>query len=62
MGRRREQEEMRRLLVSQTVQEQGKIEVKNSLYSAKTMVASILHLYPAPLFASPQGQTEMTVT
>lgn len=31
MGRRREQEEMRRLLVSQMVQEQGKIEVKNSL-------------------------------
>lgn len=51
-----EQEEMRRPLVSQAEEGQGKSEVNNSLYSAKTMLASILHLHlhPAPLFSQPQ--------
>lgn len=41
MSRRREQEEIRRPLVSQAEERQGKCEVNNSLYSAETMLASI---------------------
>lgn len=45
-------QEMRRPLVSQAEEVQGK--VNNSLYLAKTMITSILHLHQAPFFSQPQ--------
>ncbi len=51
MSRRREQEEMRRPLVSQAEEGQGKSEVNSSLYSAKTMFASILSISIQPHFS-----------